>query len=235
MSRRLRWNFNDFLSLLRNKFKFLQLATHQNSVITVAFANCVFFSCFQTIVVTKTAKMFPRSNRWQQKWKPKRFTFCSRWESWFKKSVWKHFLLQEGLTDLANKCLVLFIHIMGNSEVNVLCDWVTFVLQFWNGTVFFISSQCSSKYDYFHCSFQVEDSSDVLLRAQKGHKSVRKCIYFFCSWISLIRPPLGHENMVVLKAWSYIGRTNIVLRGGGRLGNFQIKKFMHRKSCWKKR
>ena len=39
----LRWNFNDLLPFLRNKFKFLQLATHQNSVITVAFANCVFF------------------------------------------------------------------------------------------------------------------------------------------------------------------------------------------------
>lgn len=84
---------------------------------------------------------------------------------------------------------------------------------------------------YLHYSFQVEDSSDVLLRAQKGHKNVRKCIYlFFYSWIPLIRPPLGHENMVVLKAWSYKGRTNIVLRGGGRLGNFQIKN----SCCWKK-
>ena len=35
--------------------------------------------------------------------------------------------------------------------------------------------------EYFHYSFQVEDSSDVLLRAQKGHKNVRTFVNsFYC-------------------------------------------------------
>ena len=106
--------FADLLSFLRNKFKFLQLATHQNSVITVAFANCVFF-LFSDYRGYKDRKDVSKIKSMAAKMETKTIYFLQQVRILVKKSVWKHFLLQEGLTDLANKCLFLFIHSMGNS------------------------------------------------------------------------------------------------------------------------
>ena len=142
----------------------------------------MFSFCFQTIVVTKTAKMFPRSNRWQQRWKPKRFTFCSRWESWLKKSVWKHFLLQEGLTDLANKCLFLFIHSMGNS-VYSQCTLLLRDVLFYNFEMvqFSLFHQSSSKYDFISIiPFRSRTRQTCCLELRKDTKMYENAfIYFF--------------------------------------------------------
>lgn len=97
------------------------------SVITVAFANCVFI-LFSDYRGYKDRKDVSKIKSMAAKMETRTIYFLQQVRILVKKKCLKHFLLQAGLTVLANKCLVLFIHSMGRI-VNVLCGG-TFVLQF---------------------------------------------------------------------------------------------------------